>query len=109
VPLGTANALDDLGETVPQKLPGVVFAAICFVWGSTWLAIKVGLDFLPPFLFAGARFAVAALFLMFLVPLRHAHIPRDRLSWTVMLFLGVFQTTLVYGLVFGENNTFLRD
>jgi len=87
-------------RAVPEKLPSVVFAALCFVWGSTWLAIKVGLDFLPPFLFAGVRFAVASLFLVFLVPLLHARIPRDRSSWTVMLFLGIFQITLVYGLVF---------
>jgi drug/metabolite transporter (DMT)-like permease len=87
-------------RTMPQKLPSVVFATLCFVWGSTWLAIKVGLDFLPPFLFAGVRFAVASLFLMFLVSLLHARIPRDRSSWTVMLFLGIFQITLVYGLVF---------
>ena len=87
-------------RAVPKKLPSVVFAALCFIWGSTWLAIKVGLDFLPPFLFAGVRFAVASLFLMFLVPLLHARIPRDRSSWTVMLFLGIFQITLVYGLVF---------
>ncbi len=87
-------------RAVPEKLPSVVFATLCFIWGSTWLAIRVGLDFLPPFLFAGIRFAVASLFLVFLVPLLHARIPRDRSSWTVMLFLGIFQVTLVYGLVF---------
>jgi drug/metabolite transporter (DMT)-like permease len=87
-------------RAMPEKLPSVVFAALCFIWGSTWLAIKVGLNFLPPFLFAGIRFAVASIFLAFLVPLLHAHIPRDRSSWIVMLFLGVFQITLVYGLVF---------
>jgi drug/metabolite transporter (DMT)-like permease len=87
-------------RVVPEKLPSVVFAILCFIWGSTWLAIKVGLGFLPPFLFAGVRLAVASLFLVFLVPLLHARIPRDRSSWTVMLFLGIFQITLVYGLVF---------
>jgi drug/metabolite transporter (DMT)-like permease len=87
-------------RAMPEKLPSVVFAALCFIWGSTWLAIKVGLNFLPPFLFAGIRFAVASIFLVFLVRLLHAQIPRDRSSWMVMLFLGVFQITLVYGLVF---------
>jgi drug/metabolite transporter (DMT)-like permease len=87
-------------RAVPEKLPSAVFATLCFIWGSTWLAIKVGLDFLPPFLFAGVRFAVASLFLVFLGPLLHARIPRDRSSWTVMLFLGIFQIALVYGLVF---------
>ena len=85
---------------VTQKLPGFVFVALCFIWGSTWLAIKVGLVFLPPFLFAGIRFAVASVFMLLLVPLLHARIPRDAASWGAMFLLGVFQIALVYGLLF---------
>ena len=85
---------------MPEKLPSIVFAALCFIWGSTWLAIKVGLDFLPPFLFAGIRFALASVVLALLVRLFHARFPRDRSSWMTMLFLGIFQITLPYGLVF---------
>ena len=85
---------------MPEKLPSMVFAALCFIWGSTWLAIKVGLDFLPPFLFAGIRFALASFVLAFLVRILHARFPRDGSSWVTMLFLGIFQITLPYGLVF---------
>lgn len=35
------------------------FAAVYVFWGSTYLAIKYMIDTLPPFLVAGARFAVA--------------------------------------------------
>jgi drug/metabolite transporter (DMT)-like permease len=94
------SAIGDLGESHAGKTAQRGLGALCFIWGSTWLAIKVGLDFLPPFLFAGIRFAIASIFLGFLVVLLHAHIPRDRPSWVVMLFLGVFQVTLVFGLVF---------
>lgn len=83
-----------------SKLPGVVFSSLCFIWGSTWLAIKAGLEFLPPFVFAGIRFATAAIALMMLTKLLHARIPRDRSSWIIMLFLGLFQISLPYGLVF---------
>jgi drug/metabolite transporter (DMT)-like permease len=82
------------------RAPGAVFAALCFIWGSTWLAIKIGLEFLPPFLFAGIRFATATVCLLILTRMLHAHIPRDRSSWMVMLFLGIFQIGLPYGLVF---------
>ncbi len=82
------------------KAPSLVFAALCIIWGSTWLGIKIGLAFLPPFLFAGLRFAIATIMLLVLAKILHAHIPSDRLSWEVMLFLGVFQITLPYGLVF---------
>jgi drug/metabolite transporter (DMT)-like permease len=36
-----------------------LYALICLVWGSTWLAIKVGLVGVPPFLGAGLRLVVA--------------------------------------------------
>jgi len=82
------------------RAPSAVFAALCFIWGSTWLAIKIGLEFLPPFLFAGIRFATATLCLLIITKLLRAHVPRDRSSWMIMLFLGVFQIGLPYGLVF---------
>ena len=54
------------------------FIALCFIWGSTWLAIKIGLADLPPFLFAGVRCFVAALILYGLVLFRGETIP---FSW----------------------------
>lgn len=82
------------------KAPSLVFFALCILWGATWLGIKVGLEFLSPFLFAGIRFAIATFALLFLAKLLHAHMPRDRSAWTLMLFLGFTQITLPYGLVF---------
>lgn len=83
-----------------SRSPGIVFAALCFIWGSTWLAIKIGLEFLPPFLFAGIRFATATASLLLLTKMLHARLPTKRSSWSVMLFLGIFQISLPYGLVF---------
>jgi drug/metabolite transporter (DMT)-like permease len=37
----------------------VAFATIYVVWGSTYLAIRVGVETLPPFLMAGVRFLIA--------------------------------------------------
>jgi drug/metabolite transporter (DMT)-like permease len=39
------------------------YAAMCAIWGTTWLAIKIGLQALPPITAVGLRFTVAALFL----------------------------------------------
>ncbi|MDQ6927017.1 MAG: EamA family transporter [Candidatus Eremiobacteraeota bacterium] len=41
----------------------VAYAAMCAIWGTTWLAIKFGLRDLPPITGAGVRFVLAALFL----------------------------------------------
>lgn len=37
----------------------LAFAAIYVIWGSTYLAIRVAIDTIPPFLMAGSRFLVA--------------------------------------------------
>lgn len=37
------------------------FAIIYFVWGSTFTAIKIGLDSFPPFVLAGLRFMIGGL------------------------------------------------
>src|SRR5678816_1248222 len=39
------------------------FAAIYFIWGSTFLAIRIAVAEIPPFIMAGARFLVAGLIL----------------------------------------------
>jgi len=36
-----------------------MYLALCLVWGSTWLAIKIGLADLPPLRFAAFRMALA--------------------------------------------------
>jgi drug/metabolite transporter (DMT)-like permease len=40
-----------------------VYIILCLIWGSTWLAIKIGLDDAPPFWSAGIRFLIASLIL----------------------------------------------
>ncbi len=40
-----------------------MYVGLCAVWGSTWLAIKIGLKDLPPLRFAGIRMALACLLL----------------------------------------------
>lgn len=83
-----------------SKGPGLVFVALCLIWGSEWMVIKVGLEFFPPFLFTGIVSAIAAIVLLVIVKLLNAEIPRELSCWSVMLFLGIFQIVLPYGLVF---------
>ena len=43
----------------PRSGVVLAFAAIYLIWGSTYLAIRVAVETLPPFLMAGVRFVVA--------------------------------------------------
>jgi drug/metabolite transporter (DMT)-like permease len=81
-------------------LPGLVFTFLCFVWGSTWLAIKVGLGSLPPITFAGIRFVIASCLLASYVIAKRVEFPKDANSWRVMLFLSLSQIALPYALAF---------
>ena len=36
-----------------------LYAGLVVIWSSTWVAIKIGLEDLPPLLSAGVRFALA--------------------------------------------------
>ena len=60
------------GETLVAKRVGItpaarqraLFAVLCFVWGTTWLAMKVGIASVPPGVFAGTRWTSAGLILL---------------------------------------------
>jgi drug/metabolite transporter (DMT)-like permease len=78
----------------------VAFVGLCAIWGSTWLAIKVGLRDLPPISFAGIRFALAALILFAIVLARGVRLPWAGRDWRLLLWTGLLTITINYALVF---------
>jgi drug/metabolite transporter (DMT)-like permease len=58
----------------------LAFAAIYVLWGSTYLAIKLAIDTIPPFLMAGARF-LAAGSVLYAVGARQGLPHPTRLHW----------------------------
>ncbi|MDT5293834.1 MAG: hypothetical protein QOJ76_714 [Acidobacteriota bacterium] len=55
------------------------WAAVCFFWGTTYLAIRVGLESFQPTLFAGLRFLIAGSLLFFVMSRqRNARLPIGR-------------------------------
>jgi drug/metabolite transporter (DMT)-like permease len=56
--------------TAPVKHVWVALALVYVLWGSTYLAIKVAVETLPPVLAAGSRFLTAALLLAGILVLR---------------------------------------
>ena len=78
----------------------IVWLILCGIWGSTWLAIKVGLRDLPPLSFAGLRFVLAVLILYGIVRARGIALPRTRRDWLVIGLTGFLAFTMNYGLLF---------
>jgi len=42
----------------------VLFLILCFVWGTTWIAMKIGASAVPPGVFAGTRWTMAGVALI---------------------------------------------
>jgi len=76
------------------------YVLICLIWGSTWFAIRLGLDSLTPFISAGLRFSVAAIIIYGIMRIRSISIQRDKVSMRLYYFMGVFSFILPFGLVY---------
>ncbi len=55
----------------------IAYLLVCTVWGSTYLAIRIGVMHLPPLLFAGVRFLIAGVLLAGVVLATGGPLPRD--------------------------------
>jgi drug/metabolite transporter (DMT)-like permease len=75
-------------------------AVLCFIWGSTWVAIKVGLHTLPPFLSAAARFGLSAVVLALLGLVQRVPFPRTWRTHLALAGLGLATFTVSYGVVY---------
>jgi drug/metabolite transporter (DMT)-like permease len=76
-----------------------MYCALCAVWGSTWLVIKVGLRDLPPLWFGGLRMALAC---ALIAPFALARSRRDtaRGQTRRILWAGVLQIGVNYACIF---------
>ena len=77
------------------------WAAVCFFWGTTYLAIAVGLESFQPTLFAGLRFLVAGGLLFFVMSRqRGARLPFGRewfdLGVVGLMLLGIGNGAVVW-------------
>src|SRR5436190_10766166 len=77
----------------------LAFAIIYFVWGSTFLAIRVGVREVPPFLLAALRFLIAGLVLYGWMIVQGERSPSGR-QWLSASLLAVLIFVLDYGLLF---------
>jgi len=83
-----------------EKLaPYAAWIAVCLLWGTTYLAIRVGLETLHPMIFAGLRFLTAGILLFGYVRLiRKERLPKGR-EWFDLSLIGILLLILGNGLV----------
>lgn len=76
------------------------YLALCLIWGSTWLAIRVVVRDVPPLLAAAVRFLAAAVVLLALALLQRRPWPKGESQWTAIAILAITILAVPYGLIF---------
>ena len=77
----------------------LAFAIIYFVWGSTFLAIRIGVHEVPPLLLAALRFLISGLVLYGWTTIRGERSPNRR-QWTSAFLLAFLIFVIDYGFLF---------
>lgn len=70
------------------RLAYLAWLVVCIVWGTTYLAIRIGLETLPPFLMTGYRWLAAGVLLIAILKIRGAELPPLR-AWGQLALLGI--------------------
>lgn len=77
----------------------LALAAVCLFWGTTYTAIRMALESLPPLFIVSARFLMSGSVMLIAAKLMGRGLPRGRELWLTALFglmvLGVGNTALV--------------
>src|SRR6202050_4237166 len=77
----------------------LAFTAIYVLWGSTYLAIRIAVQLVPPLFAAGVRFFFAGTLLYAVMRLCGRPRPTGR-EWTSLLALGSLMFVVTYGAIF---------
>jgi drug/metabolite transporter (DMT)-like permease len=95
-------------EEVTPRVPNVMkatripwqlkFTALAFIWGSSFLLMKVGLRSLAPLQISGLRILSGAAVLMILLTASGDRLPRDRRLWAHLMVTGFFLGALPFSL-----------
>ncbi|KPH04288.1 EamA family transporter (plasmid) [Rhizobium acidisoli] len=84
--------------STPQNF--VKFAILCLVWGLTWIAVKFGVQTVPPMLFAATRFITAGVLLLAWALAGKRRQKLERPDAARLVVVSLLMITLCYGPLF---------
>jgi drug/metabolite transporter (DMT)-like permease len=74
--------------STPSRSAYLAWVAVCLLWGTTYLGIRVALETIPPLIMAGFRWTVAGAIILVALRIRGERIP-PRSHWPALLLLGI--------------------
>jgi len=81
------------------RIDWAVFLALGFMWGSSYLFIKLAVDDFGTFTLVALRLLVGALLLWAVVRLAHQPLPRDRRTYGHLLVMAIINITIPFLLI----------
>jgi drug/metabolite transporter (DMT)-like permease len=85
---------------MPPLAVGLAYVVFIVLWGSTWAAIKLGVEAVPPFVFAFERAVVVSIVLVAISLAMRYPFPRDRRVILSAIVVGVFNTGSSWAIIF---------
>jgi drug/metabolite transporter (DMT)-like permease len=85
---------------VPPLAVSLGYILLIALWGSTWAAIKIGVDAVPPFVFALERGIAVSVILVGLSLAMRLPFPRDRRVILSAVVVGIINTGLTWAIIF---------
>jgi drug/metabolite transporter (DMT)-like permease len=88
-----------------SRLDWVLFAALGFFWGSSYLFIKIGVESLPPFALIAGRLGIGAVLLGIVLRVAGEPLPRERAVYGRLLVMSLVSITVPFFLItWGEQS-----
>lgn len=76
------------------------YILVCLIWGSTWFAIRLGLDSFTPLAGAGFRFVLSAFLFFIVIKYKKIEIKMDKLALKIYLMLAFFSFVIPYAMLY---------
>ena len=84
---------------VSTRLDWLLFFLLAFVWGSSYLFIKIGVETITPFTLVALRLAIGTAFLATFVAVRRVGLPRAPRMYGHLFVLSIFSVVLPFSLI----------
>ncbi|SHI43771.1 EamA family transporter [Lutispora thermophila] len=77
----------------------LAYILVCILWGSTYIAIRIGVRSFPPFLFGGIRFLVAGSLILLYGHIKKLKFPNDKKDYIKISIAGLLMLGLSNSLI----------
>ncbi|WP_222919011.1 DMT family transporter [Natrinema sp. SYSU A 869] len=93
--------MNTIGSVPDGYREAVLFSILALCWGSSFVAIEIGLEYVPPLLFAGFRYAIAGAIVFGYAAVVNDRVrPVGRGEWAAVAIAGMFVIALYHGLLY---------